>query len=350
MRFLHVLASAVMLLGPGACTQTTRSHQQLPAFPAGMRAADGAAIDAATGLPKRIIHEPTGVVLVLVPAGEFARGDGKKHGVVTRPFYLGATEVTTDQFARFVASSGYLTDAERGTPDQGHTRGSFAALPGGNREWHDEATWRNPWPNLIPGLPGFRHTGDHPVVHVSWRDAAAFCSRYGFALPSETQWEYACRAGSTGTFPWGDHPAGGAGAGNVQDAAYGRAFAGANGMFPFDDRHAALAPAGSYKPNRWGLQDMVGNVEEWCEDDWQPRSAGARGDESAVVGSPRSGGRVLRGGWRVGATSSASAWRSTSVAERGRANRYCDGTVRIVCRPHPDRRADGSASSAGRAQ
>jgi formylglycine-generating enzyme required for sulfatase activity len=134
---------------------------------------------------------------------------------------------------------------------------------------------------------------------VSWNDAVRFCEHYGLRLPTEAEWEYACRAGSTTRFPWGDAESAGAGHANVADESRRRRFpATTNVFFPFDDGAALLAPAGRYEPNAWGLYDMIGNVEEWCQDapaDYRPDGA----DESAIAADP-SAGRVLRGGSWVG--------------------------------------------------
>jgi formylglycine-generating enzyme len=228
-------------------------------------------------------------------------GKDSRPRTIRRPFYLGETEVTTAQFRAFVEAAAYVTDAERGTPDGEHIVGSFAAMPGGDREWNQAANWKNPWPNLAKSSNPLAHSERHPAVHTSWNDALAFCGHYGLKLPSEAQWEYACRAGSAGMFPWGDDPAAGVGFANVQDRAYGREHPGANGMFPFDDGHARLAPAGSLRPNAWGLYDMIGNLEEWCADDWRPALDAEPTDESSFVTTPaRAQGRVLRGGSWLG--------------------------------------------------
>lgn len=105
---------------------------------------------------------------------------------VTPALSLGETEVTVAQFRRFVEETGYVTDAERGTPEGGHTVGAFAALPGGDRAWNASASWRNPFPHF----PGRRVHDDDPAVHVSWNDAQAFCAHYGFRLPAEAEWKH----------------------------------------------------------------------------------------------------------------------------------------------------------------
>jgi len=165
--------------------------------------AGGAVTDAATEPPTRIVHRASGVVLVLIPAGEFVMGSpegepdrGKRERrhrrVIREPFYLGETEVTVAQFRTFADASGYQTDAERGVGEQG--LGSFATVPDGEREWNAGANWRNVFPNL----PGEAVRDDHPVVQVSWNDARAFARHYGLRLPTEAEWEYAARGGLDG--------------------------------------------------------------------------------------------------------------------------------------------------------
>jgi formylglycine-generating enzyme required for sulfatase activity len=266
-----------------------------------LRAA-GASTDAATGLPTRVVHRASGVVLVLIPAGEFLMGspageaerlvDERRHRrVITRPFYLGETEVTAGQFRRFARDAGYRTDAERGVEEGGHRTGAFAATPDGDRRWTASASWRSAFPNLGE----YRARDDHPVVHVSWNDARRFAEHYGLLLPTEAQWEYAARAGSRTRFPWGDDEGGGAGHGNVQDASGRRRFPAWNTSFSFDDGVALLAPVGRYRPNAWGVRDAVGNVAEWCRDVYREDYPADGTDERAAVGGLGEP-RVIRGG------------------------------------------------------
>src|SRR5215217_8156356 len=150
----------------------TRPSAQRPAYVP----AAGAAADPTTGLPNRIVHKQSGITLVLIPAGEFLMGspedepersksERQHRRVIRKPFYLGQTEVTVAQFRRFAAETKFLTDAERGTPDGNHRKGSFASTPQGiptPREWSSVASWKNPFPNL----KDYRLQDNHPVVQV----------------------------------------------------------------------------------------------------------------------------------------------------------------------------------------
>lgn len=138
---------------------------------------------------------------------------------------------------------------------------------------------------------------DSPAVCVSWYDARAFCdalTRYAaatgqgeapFRLPSEAEWECACRAGTETPFYWGDDPDGA----RIDDCAWQRRVTRRAGR---DCAH----PVGRKAPNALGLYDMIGNAAEWCEDDWHDDYAGAPADGAAWVDAPRGSFRVQRGG------------------------------------------------------
>jgi formylglycine-generating enzyme required for sulfatase activity len=257
--------------------------------------------------------------LVRIPAGEFMMGsklspaevtkkcggdegwykdEHPRHKVrITRPFHMGQTHVTVDQFAAFVKDSGYKTDAEKdGWSVVFEIRDGKADLKKG-----DGASWRK---------PGFDQTGDHPVVHISWNDAKAFCDwlskRSGktVRLPTEAEWEYACRAGTTTAYPWGDKPDDGKGWANGADQSLRKAMhkseLPAERFFRWDDGVVFTSPAGRFKPNALGLYDMVGNAWQWCGDWYGAYEKGAATNPTG----PKSGkGRVLRGGgWNGSAT------------------------------------------------
>jgi formylglycine-generating enzyme required for sulfatase activity len=195
---------------------------------------------------------------------QYAEDDEKpqRETRIEKGFFLGRTTVKLGQFRAFVRETGYKTDAEA------DGRGGHGWNAGQNRfnGWFPRYTWRD---------PGWPLTDEHPVGNVSWNDAVKFCqwlSRKAgrlVRLPTESEWEYACRAGTTTVFFTGDAPASLNGYASVPDQAL-RAKLGERPdetvWFPFDDACPFTAPLGSFKPNPWGLYDMIGNVFQWCGD------------------------------------------------------------------------------------
>lgn len=311
---------------------TTNASSTL-GIPAGCVVAANAAPDPKTGLPTRIVHQRSGIALILVQAGELvlkkapgtdgspggAELAGERKLVIRNPFYLGETEVTVSQFRRFAEETGYRTDAERGVPEGDNTLGGFSEIPKGkgqHRQWNPASNWRNPLPNLADLIGQQRLSSDWPVVQVTWNDAKTFAAHFGFKLPSEAQWEYACRAGTSSTFPWGEAVAV-AGHANVADTSFSRLMDRLDDLFPFDDHAPTLARTASYQPNAWGLYDMIGNVEEWCEDEWHSKIPEDPVDESAVVATgPGEHHHVTRGGsWISGPDGCGSGERHALLAE-----------------------------------
>ncbi len=213
---------------------------------------------------QRWIEPKTGMEFVKVPAGCFTMGsppgetgrdtdEGPQHEVCLDGFWIGRFEVTVREFRIFVEKSGYKTEAERE---------GFSWIYTGSWEKRKGFSWRR---------PGFVQGDDYPVVNVSWNDAkkmAEWLSKETgrhFSLPTEAQWEYACRGGTTSSRFWGTDPGLACKFANVADIS-------AKSRFPAwqihqcDDGFVFTAPVGSFKPNPYGLYDMLGNVWEWCED------------------------------------------------------------------------------------
>ena len=180
--------------------------------------------------------------------------DGKKqkHRVrITRPFYLGVTEVTRGQFRAFVDETGYKTEAEK------DGKGGYG-WDEEKKEFRQDAkfTWLN---------AGFEQTDEHPVVNVSWNDAVAFCewlkSKEGqaYRLPTEAEWEYACRAGTTTRYFSGDDPETLATVGNVADGT-AKAKYPAGLRIAASDGYVYTAPVARFQANAFSLYDTHGNV------------------------------------------------------------------------------------------
>lgn len=233
--------------------------------------------------------------LVLIPAGAFVMGgDGGDelpvHKVtITKPFYLGRYEVTVEQFRRFADETGYATDAEKGSGFQGAFGWDRDTL---EFKMNDEYSWRS---------TGFPQSDSHPVVNVSWNDAMAFCEWLGrkagraCRLPTEAEWEYACRAGTTTSYFHGDDAEGVAKVANVPDAAFEKQFPELKGSIKASDGYIYTSPAGAFLANPFGLFDMHGNVWEWCAD-WYDPEYYARSPRHDPVGPATGEERVYRGG------------------------------------------------------
>jgi sulfatase modifying factor 1 len=255
--------------------------------------------------------------MVLVPAGTFIMGDNNglddekpAHKVtITKPFYLGRCEVTVEQFRRFVEATGYATDADKGTGFQGAFGWDRATM---DFKMNEEFSWQN---------TGFAQSDSHPVVNVSWNDAMEFCSWLGrkegktYRLPTEAEWEYACRAGTTTSYFHGNDTKGLEKVANVADAAFVSQFPELEGAIRANDGHAYTSPVGSFSPNAFGLRDMHGNVWEWCAD-WYDPEFYAISPTNDPVGPVAGGERVYRGGgWFNCARGFRSASRSGSQPE-----------------------------------
>ena len=282
--------------------------------------------------PAKPITNSIRMKLTLIPAGDFMMGSretpeelakafeatGAKpawftdeqpsHRVrITKPFYLGAHEVTRGQFRQFIDDTGLQTDAEKGD-----RKGIYVAesVEGKTKARLDpEGSWRK---------VGFEQTDEHPVVGVSWNDATAFCQWLSrkegktYRLPTEAEWEYACRAGSTTRYWNGDDSKDLALIGNVADAKAKAQFPDWKWTIGASDGYLYTAPVGKFSANGFGLYDMHGNVWEWCAD-WYD-GAYYKDSPSDDPAGPATGSiRVDRGGgWSLNARicRSASRYRS----------------------------------------
>jgi formylglycine-generating enzyme required for sulfatase activity len=249
-------------------------------------------------VPAGFVRIEGGAFTMGSPASEVNRGsDETQRQVTVSGFYLGKYEVTVGDFKRFVNATGYKTQAE--------ISGGGNVRTGGEWVQKGDANWKNPY---------FNQNDNEPVVLVSWYDAIEYCNwmsknegltpaytvngtnvtwnrnANGYRLPTEAEWEYACRGGTTTPFGTGNNIT--AGQANYDGS---RPYKN-NAKGTFREKTWAV---GSGTANPWGLYDMHGNVWEWCWDRYGPYNSGARTDPAG----PTSGtGRVSRGGgWGDGA-------------------------------------------------
>jgi formylglycine-generating enzyme required for sulfatase activity len=266
-----------------------------------------------------IVEEPAATPegMAWIPGGTFVMGNAKgapdkhsdhaddipehrdamhEHEVTLDGYWIDQTEVTNAQFKQFVDATGYVTTAEKNrkaedfselVPDVSAIKpedllaGSICFNSNFDRSVLKTFDRKNPQWIVAAGLwkivngADWRHPSgadssikgrmDHPVVHVSWGDATAYCRWAGKRLPTEAEWEYAARGGlARKNYPWGDEfKPDGKWPHNIWQ-----------GEFPLndngDDGYRGTAPASSFKPNGYGLFDMTGNVWEWCLDNYRP--------------------------------------------------------------------------------
>jgi formylglycine-generating enzyme len=268
------------------------------------------------------VHDATDG-MVLLEAGEFlmgsedrdgfpADGEGPVRQVTLNPFWVDPVAVSNARFATFVDATGHVTEAEGYgwsfvfgglLPDDfPPTRGAAQA------PWWRQvfgADWRHP----EGPASSVEDRMDHPVVHVAFTDALAYCAWAGVRLPTEAEWEYAARGGlRQARFPWGNElTPGGRHRCNIWQ-----------GTFPShntrDDGYLGTAPVDAYEPNGFGLHNVAGNVWEWCAD-WFHTGFHRNGPRRDPTGPPSGEAKVIRGGsylchhsyctrYRVGARSS----------------------------------------------
>lgn len=269
---------------------------------------------------------PSGFVLIY--GGQFTMGspenevdrsaDETQHQVKVSDFYLCKYTVTYAEFKKFIEASGYQTDTEK--------TGSSNISEGPDRNQKKVVNWRHD------------HTGNlrqpaeenHPVLHVSWNDTFAYCEWLSisigktFRLPTEAEWEYACRAGTATPFNTGTNL-------TTDQANY-------NGNYPYNHNNKGLyrkstVAVDNFAPNSWGLYNMHGNVWEWCRDWYGEKyydECKAKGIVDNLSGPVKGMDRVLRGGgWGRDACRCRSAYRSNGTPDSS----YNDVGFRLVCVP-----------------
>ena len=263
-----------------------------------------------------------GISMVSIPGGTFRMGsrlsaeEVKKkfggdvdpykvehpvHTVTLDGFEMSAHAITVDVYRKFVDTTGYKTDVERGE--------GANIFNGSKWEQKSDAHWRNPY---------YSQSDDYPVTCVSWNDAKAFCewlsSETGnnFSMPTEAEWEYACRAGTETIFYTGNN-----------ESVLARA-----GWY-IENSGKKTHPVGQKEPNAWGLYDMHGNIWEWCND-WYDENYYSSSPSTNPSGPAAGSRRVIRGGcW----FSNAGFCRSASRSGDPPVPTYSDLGFRVVRRP-----------------
>jgi formylglycine-generating enzyme required for sulfatase activity len=265
----------------------------------------------------------------LVPPGQFRIGSpvdepGHNSGgfdespcdvTLSRPFYLSKHETSVGQFRRFVEATKYVTDIEKTGGGNAHDA---------KAEWkHRPGTqWRKPG-----YAAAFEPRDDHPIVHVSWTDSTNFCKwlnessgstlRYG--LPTEAQWEWACRAGTATRYWWGADEDTTGQVANVGDQQLKQTHPDwPRIIMPMNDGHAFCAPVGSYRGNAFGLHDMLGNVWEFCSTNYGAYPKQPATDPGSF--DPKRGYAVRGGGWSNPPADVRSASRNSDPPHFGHSN------------------------------
>ncbi len=243
--------------------------------------------------------------VVFMPGGSFRMGsdehypeEAPAHRITVDEFWIDRTPVTNKQFRKFVNETGYVTVAEI-KPDAADYPGALPHMlkagslvftppkgPVDLRDWSQwwnfkfGANWRRPY-GPRSSISGF---DDHPVVHITYRDAEAYATWARKELPSEAEWEYAARGGLDGAaYAWGDEftPDGKHRANTWQ------------GEFPHQnlaiDGYERTSPVSAFPPNGYGLYDMIGNVWEWTSDWYSPKHAADPARPCCAPQHPRGG-------------------------------------------------------------
>jgi formylglycine-generating enzyme required for sulfatase activity len=250
--------------------------------------------------------EQSMVDMMYVTGGEFlmgtdseegfpADGEGPVRKVQVKPFYMDKYAVTNEQFTEFVDATNYKTEAEI----FGWSFVFYSFLSDETNKSVKQTVAGTPWWTVVEGAywrtpegidSSIANRMNHPVVHISWNDALAYCKWAKKRLPTEAEWEYAARGGlEQKIYPWGDEltPEG-----EHQCNIWQGSFPNHNSA---EDGYAGTAPVNTFKPNKFGLYNMAGNVWEWCSD-WFSTSVEEKGGADNPQGPLTGKARVMRGG------------------------------------------------------
>lgn len=223
-------------------------------------------------------------------------GEGPVRDVQLKPFWMDRTSVTNALFEQFVRETSYTTEAEQ----YDWSFVFYAHIP---RERFNElvvdTVYAAPWWCKVPGAnwrspegPGssIEARSEHPVVHVSWNDAARYCEWSGQRLPTEAEWEYAARGGLVQKiYPWGDElTPNGTHLCNIWQGDFPNLDTG-------DDGFTGTCPVAAFPPNGYGLSSITGNTWEWCAD-WFSTSFHATASRINPQGPPSGEAKVMKGG------------------------------------------------------
>lgn len=223
-------------------------------------------------------------------------GEGPVREVTLASFWIDKYPVTNELFSRFVTETGYVTDAER----FGWSFVFWSHIPKARfNALVEDTVAEAPWWCKVRGAswaapegPGSNTEArrNHPVVHVSWQDAAQFCKWSGQRLPSEAEWEYAARGGLVQQiYPWGNKlRPGGKHLCNIWQGEFPREDTG-------DDGFRGTCPVDAFPPNGFGLYSVTGNTWEWCAD-WFSATFHLTAERKNPQGPPEGQSRVMKGG------------------------------------------------------